>query len=404
MTTPSTTFQATLERTRNRQSSAYFVAFITLGLAMSSLGPTLPGLAENTRATIGQISVLFTAESLGMLAGNLVSGRYYDRRPAHPFLAGAVVIISALLALIPLISSLAVLAAVVFVIGVCAGSIDVAGNTLLMWVFGRQVGPRMNALHFFFGLGALLAPIFVAQAIALNGGIAWAYWLLAVLALAPVALFLRVPSPAIPQAHAAGDASIAPTRWLLVGLLATMFFLFVGAELSYGGWIYTYAISLDLATATSAGYLTSLFWASLTLGRLISIPIAGRVRPRYLLIADLAGLAVSLVLLLLFSGSSAILWIATFGFGLSTANVYPTLMVLAERHLRISAKITSIFLIGGSLGSMTVPLLIGQRFETSGPQVMMAILLAVVILTAAVLAAFLLAIRPKAEVTQPEFP
>ena len=125
--------------------------------------------------------MLFTAQALGMLTGNLVSGRYYDRRPAHPFLAGIIVIISAMLALIPFMTSLATLAAVIFIIGVCAGSIDVGGNTLLMWIFGRQVGPRMNALHFFFGFGALLAPIFVAQAIAFNGGISgrigcWPYW------------------------------------------------------------------------------------------------------------------------------------------------------------------------------------------------------------------------------------
>ena len=80
-----------------------------------------------------------------------------------------------------------------------------------------------------------------------------------------------------------------------------MFFLFVGAGLSFGGWIYTYAVSLDLATVTTAGYLTSLFWAALTFGRLISIPIAGRVRPRYLLTVDLIGLALSLGLLLAFS-------------------------------------------------------------------------------------------------------
>ena len=396
MTTSPTAVPATLERTRRNQSNAYFVAFITLGLAMSSLGPTLPGLAENTRSSLSQISVLFTAQSLGMLTGNLVSGRYYDRRPAHPFLAVIIVIISAMLALIPFMTSLVTLAAVIFVIGVCAGSIDVGGNTLLMWIFGRQVGPRMNALHFFFGFGALLAPIFVAQAIAFNGSISWAYWLLAVLVLAAVPLFLRVPSPAIPRAHTDADTPVEPTRWLLVILIATMFFLFVGAELSFGGWIYTYAVSLDLATVTTAGYLTSLFWAALTFGRLISIPIAGRVRPRYLLTVDLIGLAMSLGFLLLFSQSSAILWIATFGFGLSAANAYPTLMVLAERHLRISGKITSIFLVGGSLGSMTVPFLIGQRFEAAGPQVMMQILLVTVFLTAVVLGVFLLAIRPKA--------
>ena len=65
MTTSPTAVPATLERTRRNQSNAYFVAFITLGLAMSSLGPTLPGLAENTRSSLSQISVLFTAQVPG---------------------------------------------------------------------------------------------------------------------------------------------------------------------------------------------------------------------------------------------------------------------------------------------------------------------------------------------------
>lgn len=388
---------STSGRTRRNQSTAYFVAFITLGLAMSSLGPTLPGLADNTRATVGQISVLFTAQSLGTLTGTLIGGRYYDRGPAHPFLILAALVISVLLATIPMISILALLALAIFVVGVFAGAIDLGGNTLLIWVFGREVGPRMNALHFFFGFGALLAPLFVAQAIALDGGITWAYWLLALLVLAPIPLYLRTPSPAIPDRRRVESAApAAPTPWPLVALLAAMFFLFVGAELSYGGLITTYAVSLDLVSLPTAAYLASLFWAALTLGRLLSIPIAARVRPRYLLIADLIGLGLSLDLLLLFPNSEPALWIATFGFGLSCANAFPTLMILAERHLHITARVTSLFLVGGSLGGMTVPLLIGQRFEVVGPQAMVQILLVIVALTVGALGVFLFAIRPKA--------
>jgi len=37
----------------------------------------------------------------------------------------------------------------------------------------------MNALHFFFGVGAFVSPIIVAQAILMTGDITWAYWVLA---------------------------------------------------------------------------------------------------------------------------------------------------------------------------------------------------------------------------------
>jgi FHS family Na+ dependent glucose MFS transporter 1 len=388
-TTPAT--QSTGENLKRNQTAAFYVSFIALGLAFASLGPTLPSLAGNTGSTLGQISILFTVQSLGLLIGNFVSGRLYDRRPAFPFLAAVVLVTAAMLALVPLMSSLLLLAAVLFIIGLAAGSIDVGGNTMLVWIHGDQVGPRMNALHFFFGVGALLAPIFVAQAIGLTGGVTWAYWALALLVLPAAVLFLRLPSPHAPARIAQARSERIP--WLPVGLMMAAFFLFVGAEVSFGGWIYTYAVALDLATVTSAGYLTSVFWGALTLGRLLTIPIAGRVRPRYLLMADVLGGMASLLLLLLVPGQSWVVWVAAFGFGLSMANVYPTLVLLGQRHLHLTAAITSLFMVGGSIGSMVVPLLIGQRFESVGPQVTMIVLLVTVLLAGVTVAAFLWATR-----------
>jgi MFS transporter, FHS family, Na+ dependent glucose transporter 1 len=183
---------------KRNQTTAFYISFIALGLAFSALGPTLPGLAANTGATISQISILFTVQALGLLLGNFLSGRQYDRAPAFPFLAMVVLVTAGMLALIPLMSNLWLLAGLMLVLGLAAGSIDVGGNTLLVWIHGDQVGPRMNALHFFFGVGALLSPIFVAQAIGLTGGITWAYWTLALLVLPAAILFLRLPSPAAP--------------------------------------------------------------------------------------------------------------------------------------------------------------------------------------------------------------
>ena len=57
------------------KTAAYYATFIGLGLTSASLGPTLPGLAEQTRTNIGEISFLFTARSLGYLLGSLRGGR-----------------------------------------------------------------------------------------------------------------------------------------------------------------------------------------------------------------------------------------------------------------------------------------------------------------------------------------
>jgi fucose permease len=44
----------------------------------------------------------------------------------------------------------------------------------------------------------------------------------------------------------------------------------VGAETSYGGWIFTYAVRVYNFEEADAAYLSSVFWASITVGRLIA--------------------------------------------------------------------------------------------------------------------------------------
>jgi fucose permease len=378
-------------RLKRNQTAAYFVAFIGIGLIAGVLGPTLPGLAENTASRLNQISVLFTTQALGWLIGSLVSGRWYDRAPAHPLIGGLILLAAAMLALAPLVPSIALLAAIMFVVGFGGGAIDVGGNTLLIWVYQREVGPRMNALHFFFGVGSLLAPLIVAQTINTSVGISGAFWLIALLLIPPAIFLLRTPSPANPLTKAESDA--VETRWLLVFLIAAMFFLFIGAELAFGGWIYTYAISTGLGDITTAGYINSLFWGALTLGRLFSIPLPTRIRPRYILTADIIGLLLSLSLLLFAAEIPGIIWIAAFGMGFSMANVFPTLMLLAEHHLNITGHITSMFLVGASLGGMAVPWLIGQNFESYGPQATVLWILGTICVAVFVLAIFLWAVR-----------
>jgi FHS family Na+ dependent glucose MFS transporter 1 len=378
---------------RRLKAIGYAGAYVGIGLATAVLGPTLPGLAQQTQSPLRQVSVLFTAMALGYLLGSLQGGRLYDRVPGHPLMAGALAVMAVTLAAVPAVPRLWLLAVVVLLLGVATGAVDVGGNALLVWVYGRQVGPYMNALHFFFGLGSLLAPIVVAQALALSSDIAWAYRILALLTLPAAFWLLRVPSPSAPLASTGGpgDSPHSRTRkHLLVAVIVTLFFLYVGAEASFGGWIYTYAVALDLSDETAAAYLTSAFWGALTLGRLLSVPLAARVRPGRLLLADLVGCLLSVGALLLWPRSPAVTWLGTCGLGFSMASIFPTLISLAERRMTISGQITGWFLAGSSAGGMVLPWLIGQLFESLGPRSTMAVIGLDLLAALGVLAALLL--------------
>jgi len=364
--TPTLSPAAPAARTLRLATAGYFIAFIAIGLVSASLGPTLPALAAQTGTALGQMGILFTVRSLGYLIGSLLGGHLYDRLPGHLLLAAGLGGIAVTMALVPVSVLLVLVGAFLFMLGVFESSIDIGGNTLLMWRYGPRVGPYMNALHFFFGLGAFLSPLVVAQAGLRFGGLRGSYWALALLVLPTLVVVLLSPSPQAPVSSTEGRSGRASL--VLTLLLAAAFFFYVGMEITYGGWVYSYALTKSLADAPGAALLNSSFWGALTLGRLLVIPLADRVRPRTLLLGDLLLALACVALILVFPNALWALWAGTLGLGLAIASIYPTLMAFASRRIPITGQVTSIFVMGASLGGMTLPWLAGRLFQEVGPQ------------------------------------
>ena len=354
------------------KTTCYYAAFVGLGLAAAILGPTLTGLAEHTGSSLRAISYLFTARSLGYLIGSFLGGRQYDHVAGHPLMAGSLFGLAAMMALAPVMPVLWLLTAVMLLFGIGEGTVDVGGNTMLVWVHRDGVGPFMNALHFFFGLGAFVSPIVIAWVVSTTGDINWAFWALALVMLPVVAGLLRLPSPA-PQA-ASDHSGAGPANPVLVGLIVLLFFLYVGTEVSFGGWIYTYAVATGLATTTVAAYMTSVFWGSFTAGRLLSIPIATRFNPQIILLLDLLGCLAGLVTILLWSQSLAAMTLGIFVVGLGMASIFPTTLLFAGRRMTMTGSVTGWFFVGSSTGGMFLPWLIGQLFESQGHRITMVIM------------------------------
>lgn len=385
-------------QTHPGQLIGYYAAYVALGLVGASLGPTLPGLAENTGVGLGEAGLFFTSRSLGYTLGSLYGGRAYDRLPGHTLMAAVIVLMVVTLGIAPVTAIFWILLVVLFGMGVGEGTLDVGGNTLLLWQFRERVGPYMNAMHFFFGAGSFLSPIIVAQALEFSGEIRWAYWVLA-LAILPVALWLgRIPSPGAPPIRK--DDPDGQAHPLLITLVAAFFFLYVGAEAGFGGWVFTYAQATPFAGAgfeeAAAAYLTSAFWGALTVGRLLSIPLAARLRPSRLLLGDLVGCLLSLGAILIWRDATLALWAGSIGLGASMASIFPTMLSFAERRMPISGRTTGLFFVGVGSGAMSVPWLVGKLFEASGPLAMIYLFLGVLTLDLVTLLILLIATRRRA--------
>ena len=97
-------------------------------------------------------------------------------------------------------------------------------------------------------------------------------------------------------------------------------------------------------------------------------------RPPAPSLADFLGCLASLGALLLWPPPLIVVWLGTCGLGLSMASIFPTTLSLAQGRMPISGAVTGWFFVGAGAGGMTLPWLIGQLFETIGPQVTMVIL------------------------------
>lgn len=339
----------------------------------------LPSLAALTQSPLRDVSILFSARALGYLIGSVLVGRLYDRVRGHPLMVGTIITMALMLLVMPSASALLWLAALMLVLGSAEGGLDVGANTLIVWVHGERVAPFMNGLHFFFGAGAFVAPLLVAGTLLASGGLTWAFWSLALLLL-PCGLWIaRVASP--PARHAAEGSAQSVVNPYLLFIVVLFFFLYACAEVGFGGWIYTYAVTLRLADEATAAYVTSTFWGALTVGRLVAIPLAAHYSPQRILAADLLCALASLALILGAGSLPALLWVGVAGLGLSYASVFPTMIALAERHLAINGRITAWFFVGASIGGIVWPWFIGQLFEPVGPAAV------IIVVTCAVLAA-----------------
>jgi MFS transporter, FHS family, Na+ dependent glucose transporter 1 len=374
--------QSNLRSNRIFITLIYYLAFIGLGLTGASFGPTLQGLATNTRSTLAQISSLFLIRSFGYLLGSINGGRVYDRVKGHPVMAGSLLAMALMMIFAPLANMLWVLGGLIFILGFAEGMLDVGTNTLIVWVHGDRVPPFMSGLHAFFGVGTTVAPLFVAWALTSFSMITPAYWLVGFLIL-PVSLVLFfLPSPK--SIHSSSDLAERPIIPVLVFLAAVMFFLYVGAEVGFAGWIFTYTTSQSIATPAVAAGINSAFWGAFTVGRFISIPLATRLKPSAILWIDLVGCALCVLPIILFPQVLWVLWVGAIGTGLFMASIFPTILNDAQSRMAMTGKITSWFFVGASLGGMILPWLMGQLIAPFGIVATMVVVFVAIVLAAVV--------------------
>ena len=338
----------------------YYYAFICFGMFSGLIGPSMPYLSELVNTNLDKISFILIAKPAGTFIGTALTGYFYDNYKGHIIFSLSLLILGVGMLLVPNSSSLRILLLLFLIMGIAEGFGHVGGNTLLIWNYNQKTGGLINGLHSCHGLGAFLSPFLLGIFLSNNINQKWTFWIVTLLVL-PVFLFINfLESPKNSLIEVEKNNIKKENSYKLIALFFMFLFIVVGFEISFGSWIYTYATTKKLLIDNQAAYLTSTFFGTMTIGRIIIIPFTKKVSFEKIVFFSLLISIVFLGLVLVFPESSMFLWIVTIIVGLSISTLFPATLSLAENKLNISGKLTSLFLIGATLGAMILPWTIGQ--------------------------------------------
>ena len=168
------------------------------------------------------------------------------------------------------------------------------------------------------------------------------------------------------------DVKYSVHQKVMVVLLLTFFFVYVGIEYNLGVYLTTFAVECKLSLTKLQGTnLTAIFWGAFAVMRFIAIFAAIKFNALYIMIFSITlSLLSAFPLAFLAEHSVGLLQILTGVAGFGMASIYATGFVWLEQYIIVTNKLAAAFGIAASLGPDVFPTLIGQ-FVTDYPMSLM---------------------------------
>ena len=254
-----------------------YSGFIALGLSSGLLGVAWPSMRASFGLSLDAVGTLLVATTAGSLLSSFSSGPVVSRIGAGRLLLVASVLMGVGLLGYSLAPTWWVLVLIGVLSGMGGGAMDAGMNT---YFAANHSASLMNWLHACFGLGATLGPVVMTTVLNMGQSWRWGYVVAGVLqGLLALSFGLTLPQWQLagansPEAHSrssvdgvrAGDTLRLPGVWLGIAL----FFVLTGVEGTAGQWPYTLFTEARGVAPSAAGMWVSIFWGSLTVGRIVS--------------------------------------------------------------------------------------------------------------------------------------
>ncbi|XP_003792276.1 major facilitator superfamily domain-containing protein 4A isoform X2 [Otolemur garnettii] len=362
---------------RNLQPTlTYWSVFFSFGLCIAFLGPTLLDLRCQTHSSLPQISWVFFSQQLCLLLGSALGG-VFKRTLAQSLWAlfTSSLAISLVFAVIPFCRDVKVLASVMALAGLAMGCIDTVANMQLVRMYQKDSAVFLQ----------LPVPMAVLFLLSKERLLTCPQRTPLLLSADELALETQPPEkedvsslPPKFQQHPGHEDLFsccqrknfrgAPYSFFAIHITAALvLFMTDGLTGAYSAFVYSYAVEKPLSVGhKEAGYLPSLFWGFITLGRLVSIPISSRVKPATMVLINVVGVVMTFLVLLIFSYNVVFLFVGTASLGLFLSSTFPSMLAYTEDTLQYRGCATTVLVTGAGIGEMVLQMLVGSIFQAQG--------------------------------------
>lgn len=322
-----------------------YLAFISLGLPDSLLGAAWPVMQSDLGVPLETAGFLFMMIAGGTIISSLVSGKVLKRFGTSKVTFVSVFMTAGALLGFQFAPSIAWLVLCAIPLGLGAGAVDTGLND---YVATNYKAHHMSWLHCFWGVGATLGPVIMAQFI--SEGTSWRngyltisgiQFALVLILLITLPLWKRVThnnnnaaSNEIMKTNAVRheeNNELKPLQVKGVKLALASFLFYCGVEATMGLWGSSFLVNVKGLSAAAAAQWVSLYYAGITVGRFITGFITFKMTNRALirsgqLIAAVGAIILFLPLPSIFSLVGFII------IGLGLAPIFPCMLHETPTH------------------------------------------------------------------------
>jgi fucose permease len=335
------------------------IDFLLTGIVMTFLGPMLPILAARWSLSDSGAGALIFTQFLSSMFGMLLSASLVERQGYRlTLIIGAVLMAAGIALLATGPYWIGVLS--ICILGFGHGITTPAGNLRTAEIDPARSASALNVINAVWGIGAMSSPFLIAFAQKVHRPRLFLYGTAAALTLLLLALAFSRFSPDT-RAHVSRSSAGAPSFWSspMLPVVCLLFFIYVGTETSFGGWVATYAHRVVPAERTFWAVTPSFYWGSLLAGRTLAA-VALRFKPATTIAK--AGLILALLggLTLVSAHSIGLIIVGAILAGLGLASIFPISVSLLPAWFGDSARRASgAVFSSGNMGGAALPWVVG---------------------------------------------